>query len=70
MPNKMVVVDFSKCDPSQCQNGVCLAAQACSRKLLRQEEPGDAPMSNPALCRGCGDCIRACPLKAIRMSTG
>ena len=67
MPGKMALVDFNKCRPEECDNGVCAAALACTRKLLVQEAPYEAPMPNPALCRACGDCVRACPAKAIQI---
>jgi translation initiation factor RLI1 len=67
MGKKMALADFSRCQPERCESGLCLAAQACQRRLLRQEKPWKPPMSDPALCRGCADCLRACALKAIRM---
>ena len=67
MPKKMALVDFAKCRPEECQDGLCPAAQACTRRLMKQEQPGEAPMTDPALCRGCADCARACPRKAIRI---
>lgn len=67
MPGKMALVDFGKCDPANCEGEVCVAAKACPRKLLRQEAPGDPPMTDPSLCKACGDCVRACPAKAIKI---
>jgi len=67
MGSKIALVDFNKCKPDQCNQGVCVAAQACPRKLLQQESPHQPPMTNPAICRGCADCARACPLKAIKV---
>ena len=67
MPGKMALVTFDKCCPEKCKDGICAAAQACTRKILRQEKPGEIPMTNPATCRGCGDCVRACPAKAINI---
>lgn len=69
MPSKMALVDFNKCRPDQCNSGVCWAIRACPRKLLKQEACYEAPMPNPSLCRGCGDCVRACPLRAIVVVT-
>jgi translation initiation factor RLI1 len=68
MPSKMAIVDFNKCLPQNCEGGVCQAASACERKLLVQEAPGEIPMTNPFLCRGCADCARACPAGAIIIS--
>ena len=68
MPNKMAIIDFSRCHPDECDNGLCLAAKACERRLLLQENAFEHPMPNPSLCRACGDCVRACPLNAIQIS--
>ena len=68
MPSKMALVDFNKCKPEECEEGICVAALACEKKLLTQEAPYEIPMTNPFLCRGCADCVRACPEKAIQIS--
>jgi len=68
MPSKMALVDYSKCHPEKHDCGICAAALACSNGLLRQEAPYEIPMTDPFLCRGCGDCVRACPFKAIIMA--
>jgi translation initiation factor RLI1 len=68
MPGKIALVDYNKCHPEQCESGMCKAAQACRYKLLKQEKSYDIPMSDPFVCRGCGDCVRACPAKAIGIS--
>ena len=65
MPAKIATVDFQKCRPEACGEGKCVAAAACPRRLIRQEDPYDPPMMNPAICKGCRDCVRACPLGAI-----
>jgi translation initiation factor RLI1 len=70
MAGKLALVDYSKCDPERCENGVCAAALACPRKLLGQEAPYEAPMTDPSLCLGCGDCVQSCPLKAIEVASG
>jgi translation initiation factor RLI1 len=67
MAKKMALVDFNKCRPEKC--GVCPAAEACPHKLLVQEAIAQAPMTDPSLCRGCADCVRACPEKAIQIVT-
>lgn len=69
MPSKMAMIDFNKCRPELCEDGICKAALACERKLLTQEAPYEIPMTDPFLCRGCADCVRACPEKAILIST-
>ena len=65
MPGKMALVDYNKCHPGKCDCGICAAALACSHKLLKQEAPYEMPMTDPFLCQGCGDCVRACLFKAI-----
>jgi len=67
MPGKIALVDYNKCRPQDCNNGICLAAQACTHKMLIQEAPYQIPMPDPFLCQGCSDCARACPLKAIKI---
>jgi len=67
MPSKMALVDYKKCHPEKCDSGVCAAVQAYSQKLLKQEAPYEIPMMDPSDCRGCGDCVRACPMKAIEI---
>ncbi len=67
MPKRMAVVDYSKCEPDRCAGGICLAASACPKKVLKQITPFEMPSPNPAMCVGCGECTQACPLKAIRM---
>jgi len=69
MPTKMALVDYKKCHPEKCDSGICVAALACSHKLLKQiDGPYEVPMTDPSLCRGCGDCVRACPMKAIQIA--
>jgi translation initiation factor RLI1 len=69
MPGKMALVDYNKCHPDRCDRGLCAAALACPRKLMQQEASYEIPMTDPSLCRGCGDCVRACPLKAVQVVT-
>ena len=66
MPQIKVALDYSRCDPSHCEGGICAAAQVCKRKVLKQEKPGQMPDLYPSLCLGCTDCLSACPLGALR----
>ncbi|MFH1383227.1 MAG: 4Fe-4S binding protein [Chloroflexota bacterium] len=67
MLTKSAMVVYDKCRPEECSQGICQAAAACPRKLLKQEAPYETPMPDPALCRACGDCVRACPRNAVRI---
>jgi translation initiation factor RLI1 len=67
MPDKIAIVDFHKCRPEKCEGGIRLASLACPHKLIQQEEPYEIPMFHPSTCQGCSDCVKACPLKAIRI---
>ena len=68
MQGNRAVINYEKCHPEQCESGICAAALACARKLLKQEASNEMPVMDPFLCLGCGDCLRACPLEAIRMA--
>lgn len=71
--NKWSQVNFEKCNPYLCnpENGICRAVNECSKELLIQEEPGELPMLvSQILCKGCGVCVAACPLKAIDIERG
>jgi len=67
MPGKRALVDYNKCRPGECDHGLCAAVQACTHRTLQQEVPYERPMLDPFACQGCGDCTRACPLKAIQI---
>ncbi|RLD06980.1 MAG: hypothetical protein DRI65_05630 [Chloroflexota bacterium] len=67
MPQPKVALDYERCDPEFCEDGICAAAKVCEKKVLRQETPGEMPDLNPSMCRGCIDCISACPRDAIRL---
>ncbi|MCK4221487.1 MAG: 4Fe-4S binding protein [Dehalococcoidia bacterium] len=60
-------IDFNRCDPGNCDKGICAAAGACPHRVFMQEKPYDFPMHYVARCQGCGLCSSACPLEAIRM---
>ncbi len=69
MRRKVALIAFDKCHPEKCDKGICVEALACPRKLMKQEAPYETPMPDPSLCKGCGDCARACPAKAIEITT-
>jgi translation initiation factor RLI1 len=69
MAGKLALVDYRKCDPTQCAGGVCTAALACPRKVMRQEDPYEAPMSPSAPCTGCAECVLHCSLHAVELVT-
>jgi Fe-S-cluster-containing hydrogenase component 2 len=71
--NKYISVDFSICIPSECDSkgGTCRASEECTKNLLEQEEPYEAPvLLSSKMCVGCSDCVRACPLGAIKIESG
>lgn len=69
MSKKLALLDFNKCRPEDCNDGICVAAEVCPSRLFRQEAPYEVPMPEPSSCRACGDCVRACPQHAINIAT-
>jgi translation initiation factor RLI1 len=70
---KNTKIDFDLCNPEQCNGatGVCTASQACTRKLLEQEDLYEPPvLLSSTMCSGCAKCVRQCPLGAISISGG
>ena len=72
MIRKIALLDYWKCRPEDCVDGVCAAgvcaaAMACPSGLLKQEQPYTVPLPGPSACRACGKCVRACPQKAIKL---
>jgi translation initiation factor RLI1 len=65
MPSKIAIVNYNKCDPKECKDGICKAVSACSKKVIKQEEPYEAPFINPSLCTGCYECLTSCHRGAI-----
>jgi len=45
----------------------CPAGKACPTKALLQLDPGETATVDVSLCRGCGDCVSACPDQAINI---
>ncbi|MBE0429769.1 MAG: 4Fe-4S binding protein [Thermoleophilia bacterium] len=43
----------------------CPARKNCPTRALTQMDPGETAVVNQSLCRGCGDCVKACPERAI-----
>ena len=46
----------------------CQARRVCKIKALMQIDAGEPALIDVTRCRGCGDCMRACPHAAIMMS--
>ncbi|MHC4598678.1 MAG: 4Fe-4S binding protein [Planctomycetota bacterium] len=68
---KWVILQFDRCDPRACdpREGRCRAVKACLKMLLVQEEPFEPPFhASRELCRGCEECVIACPRGAIQKS--
>jgi translation initiation factor RLI1 len=66
MPKPKAVVDYKVCAPARCGSGKCPAVVACEQKVLVQDAPGEPPYAFKQ-CVGCGSCVTACPLQAIRL---
>jgi len=60
-----VAVDYKRCHPESCVEGVCLIVGECPRKLFKQEEPYDPPFVIFGFCEDCGRCIEMCPHEAV-----
>ena len=67
MLRRMVIINYNKCRPPSCDSGICAAAAACPRNLLKQEAPYEVPLPSPSVCPDCAKCVLACPLKAIEL---
>ena len=65
MPRKIAIVNYNKCDPKECKEGICQAVSACSKKVIKQEEQYEPPYINASLCSGCYECISYCARNAI-----
>ena len=68
MPKRPPTIDYTRCHPEKCDEGLCVALLECEYGSLVQEDPYEVPEINPAKwCHSCAKCAKACPLKAIRM---
>jgi len=70
VPKQVPIIDHGQCQPEKYDpgGGVCAAAEACTHGVLIQEDPFDPPLTLfLSMCVSCGDCVKACPLNAIRM---
>ena len=67
MSGEVAILDYQRCQPAECENGICTAAEACARNLLKQEMPYELPKPPLSLCPGCFDCVEACPYKAVQI---
>lgn len=45
----------------------CAARKSCRTKALIQMDRGEQAIVKSSDCMGCGDCIEACPHKALSM---
>lgn len=70
---RWAVVDYNICGPEKCdpEGGKCISIMACRRMLIEQEEAYAPPMLTAREhCLGCYDCVRVCPLGALKMIEG
>jgi len=68
MAHPKAIIDYQKCKPDKCGDGICNAATECPNKVLRQESRYEFPFSHPShFCKGCAKCVSACPFQAIHI---
>lgn len=65
MPKPNAYIDYNKCHPELCDEGICAAAKECDLKVLRQDAPYESPYTTSASCKGCFKCLPVCPAEAI-----
>ena len=69
MSAKIALIDYNRCDPKECKDGICKALSSCSKKNIKQEEPYETPFINTNLCTGFYECITACSKGAIEKAS-
>lgn len=58
-------IDYQRCRPSDCENGLCRILRECPVKAIWQEEPYEVPVADWSRCRGCSKCLTLCPHNAV-----
>ena len=67
MAKASAVVIYNRCKPEECSvDGKCPALKACEYKVLKQDSAGEPPYAF-TMCKGCGTCVAACPLGALKL---
>lgn len=64
----MATIDPARCDRSP----GCPVRRVCPQGAVYRLESGGRPGAwaiDPALCSGCGSCVRVCPTGAVTMIT-
>lgn len=62
-----VAIDYKRCNPRNCEKGICIIIGVCPSKLWKQLEPYDFPFPIQGFCQECGKCVDNCPMKAVKM---
>jgi len=60
----LAVIDYERCDPGKCNDGICIVVKACPASAIEQEAPYEPPFIRGG-CYACNKCIEKCPLDAI-----